>query len=473
MRTNIVLTCLAVLALLVPARAEQPVGERPYEMVWAGRTEDTRPPLVDFEELDGWTAECADAEASLVRSRRQQLWGKYVGTLTYRGTGPRPTVTLKPPRPVPVARPFDCVNFWVYGNNWAWVPDKTTPQVEIRVVLRGRGGQPVHVTMGRVRWKEWWVMHRRLSPEQLELLRDGAALEAIEVAGGRNEEDRVLHFDNLAIYQEKLPPLEFAPRPKRGIDLPKGQTTGTNNGPGRLPFPNREETILPDNLTDQFETAVEESGGEYAFHYRGDDGHLVYRYKPETGTLGDLTAEWEGRGGPFQPMADGGVFPMGIRDSTEEGVEYGGAEPELLECRREGDVVVARWRLARGIATDDVTYRLRLWQKSLVIDVIDPSGSVEEVRFGRAVGARNPRLVTLPYLACETQRPAVLVMGPAEKLLFLMGLVDYYRSNASELWAAGAVSDEGATYNGGSRYLPKTDGRRNACFERLFLTLSP
>ena len=31
----------------------------------------------------------------------------------------------------------------------------------------------------------------------------------------------------------------------------------------------------------------------------------------------------------------------------------------------------------------------------------------------------------------------------------------------------------GATYNGGSRYLPKTDGRRNDCFERLFLTVSP
>ena len=30
------------------------VGQRPYEMEWANRTEDTHPPLVDFEDLTGW-----------------------------------------------------------------------------------------------------------------------------------------------------------------------------------------------------------------------------------------------------------------------------------------------------------------------------------------------------------------------------------------------------------------------------------
>ena len=54
-----------------------------------------------------------------------------------------------------------------------------------------------------------------------------------------------------------------------------------------------------------------------------------------------------------------------------------------------------------------------------------------------------------------------------------MALVDHYRSNASALWAVNGVADDGVAYNGGSRYLPKTDGRRNDCFERLFLTVSP
>jgi hypothetical protein len=46
-------TCAAAL-LLFPASAET-VGVRPYEMDWAGRTNDDHAPLVDFENLDGWT----------------------------------------------------------------------------------------------------------------------------------------------------------------------------------------------------------------------------------------------------------------------------------------------------------------------------------------------------------------------------------------------------------------------------------
>jgi hypothetical protein len=118
-------------------------------------------------------------------------------------------------------------------------------------------------------------------------------------------------------------------------------------------------------------------------------------------------------------------------------------------------------------------YTFRLWQKSLVIDVACRGGHVEEFRFGKAVGLSNPRLVTLPYLPCDQQRPAVVVSGPPEKPLFVFGLVDYYRSNASALWAANRVADDGVVYNGGSRYRPKTDGLRNDCFERVFLTVSP
>ena len=44
---------VALVAVVVPLAAEDQPGERPYEMVWAGRAEDTRPPTVDFESLDG------------------------------------------------------------------------------------------------------------------------------------------------------------------------------------------------------------------------------------------------------------------------------------------------------------------------------------------------------------------------------------------------------------------------------------
>lgn len=462
---------VAALLLLsaAPALAAEPVGERPYEMVWANRVEDNHPALVDFENLDGWNVQCVDAEARFAQSREQQLWGKHVGRLVYRGKGQRPSVTVKPPKPVPWPAGSDSVNFWIYGNNWAWVPDPATPQVEIAVLARSRDGKPVRLVMGQVYWCEWWVMHRRLTPEQQTLLGEGSVLEGFEISGGRNSEDRTLFFDNLSVYREALPTLKFDPRPERNLTLFPGQTAGTNTGPGRLPFPTREETILPDNLTTPFEVKLEPSGDSFAWHYRDSDGHLVYRYKPASGTLGDVTAEWVGRGKPFQPMAEGGVFFA--RDA--QGGHAPAEQMKLVSCRQSGDAVVSTWQAKCGAHEAEVTYTFRLWQKSLVVDVACMGGHVGEVRFGKAVGVQNPRLVTLPYLVCDARRPAVLVIGRPEEPLFLMGLVDHCRSNASALWAANDAGEDQATYNGGSRYQPKTDSRRNDCFERLLLTVSP
>ena len=117
---------------------------------------------------------------------------------------------------------------------------------------------------------EWWLVHRRLTPEQIHTLGDRPSLVGIEIVGGRNPSDRTLYFDNLAVYQEPLVPLTFQPRARRGIALPAGQTVGNNSGPGNLPFPTREQTILPDNLTPQFTTSVEEpTRGELCLSVRG------------------------------------------------------------------------------------------------------------------------------------------------------------------------------------------------------------
>lgn len=453
--------------------AEQPeekVGKRPYEMDWAGRFEDTRPPLVDFENLDGWVVQVQDAVATWRRSREQQIWGKYVGKLVYRGTGPQATITVRPPQPVPVRGPVDCVNLWVYGNNWAWAPDPTTPPVRIDVLLVASDGREHQVHLGTVRWKEWFLMHVRWSAELIQAFQQGGAFSGIRITGAGNKEDRTLYFDNLAVYQEVLRPLQFEPRPQRGIELFPGQTTGTNTAPGRLPFPTREETILPDNLTDQYQTTLEEEGGQYFFWYKGTDGQLVYRYRPATGTFSDIQVEWIGRGGAFRPMDGGGVFfiaPNKPTPSPPEGLK-------LLRCQRQGDRVESVWQCFWEGKTVEMAYALRLWQKSLVVDVRCLGGYVGEVRFGAAVGVENPRLVPVPYLTGQgPHRSVVLVMGSPEKPLFLMGLVDHCRSNASALFFLNDLRANRAVYNGGTRYLPRTDGQRNDCFERLFLTVSP
>lgn len=467
-----VFSCCALLSstlVIGLALGDEPVGQRPYEMVWANRTADVRPPLVDFENLEGWTVAGSDAQASFQRSRQQQLWGQHVGMLVYRTSGKNPVVTIKPPKPIPLVAPFNCVNLWVYGNNWAWMPAPNTPQVEIAVLLRGGNGSQVRVVLGRVDWQEWWLMHSRLTSEQLTLLKQGASIEAIEVRDGRNTENRTLCFDNLAIYEEPLPPLEFEKRPTRPFDPCADGMPGVNVGPGQLPFPTRPQTILPDNLAPDFKTTLERSGDVFVFHYRGPDGHLVYRYTPKTGALGDLTAQWVPDGGQFQPLANGG-----IRFASEPGKLPALPEKaELVRCQQEGNTVQAVWRCTTGSRSVEVQYTIELMQKSMSITVRCAGGQVGEFTVGKAVGLSNPRLVTLPYLVCDQQRPAVVVAGPVEKPLFVSAFIDYYLSNASELWAANSIDPDGVIYNGGSRYLPKTDGRRNNCYERLFVTVSP
>jgi len=49
-----------------------PEGVRPYELDWAGRKSDARPPLVDFQKLDGWTVESAGGKARLTLSKERR-----------------------------------------------------------------------------------------------------------------------------------------------------------------------------------------------------------------------------------------------------------------------------------------------------------------------------------------------------------------------------------------------------------------
>jgi hypothetical protein len=444
---------------LLPVQEDEKVGARPYELDGAGRNEETPPPLIDFEDLTGWKASGQDAEARVSRTRERQIWGKHVGRVVYRATGLAPVVRVAPPAPVRIDKPFDTVTCWIHGNNWGYASNPETPPVEVTALFKDSKGGNLHVRLAHVDWEEWFLCHRRLSPAETSRVAGGAAFEGFEIRDGRNKADRAIYFDNLAVFVEELKPLTFLPRPERGIPMFPGQGAGTNIGPGRLPFPTRPETILPDNLTDKFTTRLEGAGDAFIFTYDGQDGRLTWRLEPKTGTLGDLSVRWEGRGGIIRPCAGGGVF---LRDG-------GSPKFEHASTRRGGDEVRSRWKFDSG----EVTYTYRLWKKSLVVDVAAPGGRVAEVRYGRAEGVENPRLVTLPFYVYGGSRPAVVAAGPPETPLFLACHTDWCLSNGSIPWAVNRIDADGVACNGGLRYVAKTDGKLNDCFERLFLTLSP
>ena len=101
---------LLSLLLLMGLVYGQTVGKRPYEMDWAGRTEDDHRPLVDFERNDVWTMEATNGEAIAERSREQQMFGDYVLKFSYKGAKGGASFILRPPQPLPVPADFDAIS---------------------------------------------------------------------------------------------------------------------------------------------------------------------------------------------------------------------------------------------------------------------------------------------------------------------------------------------------------------------------
>lgn len=442
-------------AVTTPPALEK-AGERPYEMV--GR-KDVRVPLVDFQDISGWTVECYnDADAEFALSQEQKMWGEFTGKLTYTGKSDNGTVILRAPQPIAVEE-FDCINMWLNGNVWEWAPEPGSPFVVVSVILVDADGKEEAVAAVKMRWKEWWLTHARFSKPM-----KGRKVSGIKIEGINNPEPRSIYFGALYCYKENLQPLTFEPRPARNLTLLPGQDQGLNGtGPGKLPFPTREETILPTNYVKEFKTNLNRNAeGSYEFLYKGSDGEIKYVYEPATGKLGEIIAWVDGK--QFgRPMSAGGIQ---IEDEVLAG--------KLIESKIEGDALHLTFEFEKNNRPVRAEYIMRLWQKSLVIDFICRGGRATGLTLGGIDGIPNPRIFPIPYLSFHwMQRPRFLCAGDPDKPIFQTVWVDWYRSNASEMYVEQWTAENSAKINGGVRYKAKTDGKRNDLYERVFLTVSP
>ncbi len=314
----------------LPMPAGETAGARPYEMVWADR-KPPHVPLVDFDWLEGWQVECTEgAVADLIAAQRQRVWESPTGRLVYRGTSKQSTVVFRPPSPITIPDAVSATTIWVYGNNWSWAPEPGTPRTTISLLLLDKDNAAHTLDLAQVGWKEWWLVHKVLPPSLLD--KKPLRFAGIRVTGGSNKEDRELYFEDLVFFQENPAPLSFEPRPQRGIDPFPGQSPGANTGPGRLPFPTREETILPDNLTADFTTKLEQAGEGWRFTYKDADTQLEYELKPGTGF-------WE----PVVVKLNGTVVGKAM---TEAGLKFV-AEPgngRLIQAQPADNELEAYWR---------------------------------------------------------------------------------------------------------------------------------
>ncbi len=536
------------------------IGTRPYEMDWAGRTQNPLTPLVDFEstndsngnptgQMDGWTVETSNAVGTFQTTREQQLWGQFVGKITYRvETKGNPTsVKLVPPTPIALPDNADSVQIWCYGNNWAWAPDAETPSTTIQVNVQSSDGNVHPITMGYVNWQEWFVLIKRFTPEQKKLFATDATFVGLEVLGGQNTQDRSLFFDDLAFYNEPLEPLTFEPRARRNLLPDANQVVGTRTDTQKtLPFPTREATILPTNA--DREARIESFGFKSSdnsnnmgkIHTENVMEPCGWRY-----TSGDQKTQMEWRIVPnelpqsvlceyrdlretpprvrtFQPMSEGGMV---IDGKTPDTMEFVSAERlqnpvELTEnaADRSDTAIRTHWKATAGDRTYDVVYTMTVLGKTLVMDVVSATPGISEIRFGKLVeidqssptnatpvestdsttvettstetvvvqstdaaettsAYPKPRVITVPYLVGDYgARPGIAVLGDAAHPLFLSGFGDHCRSNASAFFFENSVTKkDGKTlvvYNGGAKYIPKTNGEMNPCCERFFVTLS-
>ncbi len=440
-------------------------GVRPYELDWAGRMKDDHPALIDFENLDGWSVERHNAEAVFSCSQEQKIWGDSVGKIVYQGTGPAPEFFIKPPAPIEVPAEFDAISLWVYGNNFL-ARDRTTPSVAIAVCFQDQTGKPFEVCLFKINWEQWFLCHRRLSDEQIALVQKGKSFFCgFRITGGKNKDERSLFFDSLCLFKESFQPLTFKPRAKRGVQVFAGQDQGVNTGAGTLPFPNRIETIVP-CPAGSAAPVIERQGDRLIMQVPKGLGAEISLLSCQ---WDELRLRWTESNGWIQPSVGGGLFFVGA-----EGEAVAPDAVRLIEVKIEQDRAVCTWQAS--FSGKNAVVKITWWMRgqSLAADIAVEGGVVQELRFGRIIGIEDPRLVTLPYYTYGTpQRPAIAVIGPSDQPLFLAEHIDWTLSNASTPFALNGIKEKDVTINGGVSYIPKTNGERNACYERFVFSLSP
>ncbi len=455
------------------ALSVQGAGEPPYERVRAGRLQDDHPALIPFTGADGWRVETQDAAARFERSDEVLLFGDDVAKLTYRATGPHPRVTLLPPAPVAITSAFDAVTCWIYGNNHNYAPRSDTPPVSVTLRFTDSAGARLSVPLARVHFKEWFLCHRRLVPEQIARAANGATLVAIDITNGHNTEDRVIYFNSLAVFTERFEPLTFAPRPRRGVQVFPACDPGANIGSTTLPFPNTPLTVVPRDPVPSVARVGRNESGRYHLVREGKDGRLEFRLPAQLGAWDDMAVRW-GDGAWANIGLEGGLY---FAPTVPTGT-LARAESETMTVTTDGKSVTYAGRLTQGGRSIEAEIRFQLFGKSLVMDIQAGQGEIGEVRFGATRGFVNPRLATLPYYTYGFTdggmvRPAVVISGELDAPLFFMAHIDWTQSNASFPFAKNMRFDGALSSNGGTRYTPKTDGQRNPCFERFVMTLSP
>ncbi len=439
----------------------KPANVRPIQRGFKARKRE-HPPTVTFENVSGWrVGQWGGTQATMMRSEQEPCYEdlRYQAKLVYASQSGSGRFEALPPKPISVKGRFNAACAWVYGNNWAWIPDPATPPVHIWVRIVDAADQRHRIGLGVVNFKFYGFLHKRLRDDPRgdpgHLYWGGPAdgkvhfpakFEALEVHGGTNAEPRIIYVESVAFYQDQMELPHFRP------ELIKN-----------LPFPTRPETILP-TVVQPTTVDLTRDGSAYVFTIEGDE-RVVYRYLPQTGTLSDLTVQVAGRA-PFTPCAGGG--PVFLLAGSEREPPSKDLSRQLLNVTANEDGLSTQWRFRLAGDAAEFTLSMRARSKSLIVDWASDDPRATALRLGRAEGLSSPKLIRVPYLTIDRQGPAVLLNDDT----FFITLLDWYNTECSSFYTTTSKEDDSAIVNGGASYHPLTDGTRNCLGERQFINVS-
>ena len=226
---------------------------RPYEFKKVNRVKDDAAPLVDFETGPAWRTEASDAAADCALTQEEQLFGTNTLRLAYCGRGNDPVVTFAPSVPIPLPENFNTFCVWVKGNHWGRGAntDFSVPSAKLFALFRLKDGTEKAVPFGRVDWPDWHLVDRRFNAEEVSRLTGGSFI-GFRLTDGKQKDFLHVHFDNVAVFEDSLDgrlSIAIKPRPRRNLKPLPGAVQGINTGAAVLPFPTREETIIPPTST--------------------------------------------------------------------------------------------------------------------------------------------------------------------------------------------------------------------------------
>ena len=226
-------------------------------------------------------------------------------------------------------------------------------------------------------------------------------------------------------------------------------------------------SLIPDPLPGPVSVVYDEGRHVYIFHGVGVD----YAYSLDRGgSLAGLTARVPGTGKEFIPSYYGGVTAeLGGRirepwsEDGQKNLSY-----TLVRASQIQDTVVAVWAMRYGGDAATYTFRLRVSNQTLVIDIEgDGSGVLSGVGFNRAYPSSGTKVIRIPALTLLS------VLYCSSSRSFVSLFTDWERTEASSItpWF-----DRGSTgtgyYSQQIGYGKLTNGRRNPLRERVYLSVA-